>query len=232
MCRSVNELTHLPPLPSPGKFAGVGLNYASHLAEGGTYEKPQFPGMHLRGPTTFVGHQQTLLVPKLSAPLDYEVELTFVIGTRARYVTANRALDHGAGYSIFNDASIRDYQQIPYAGVAGKNFAATGSFGPEFVTADEVPPGAHDLDISTRLNGELVQSDNTANMYWNVAQIIEIRTVIMTLEPGDLVVTGTCAGIGLLKKPPRFLEDGDLVEFEIEGFGVLRNSVASDARPE
>lgn len=226
--RPLDRLKFLPPIPRPGKMVGVGMNYFEHLAEAGIFEKPQFPGMYLRGPTSLVGHNQPMIRPKLSEQLDYEGELLFVVGRRAHHVPEAEALSYVAGYSVFNDGSVRDYCMIPLALVAGKNFDTTGGFGPEFVTADELPPGAGGLTLQTRLNGAVMQKDNTKNMFWNVAKIIEIVSGCMTLEPGDIVATGSCGGVGMMRKPPLWMKPGDVVEVEIEGIGVLRNPIVDE----
>src|SRR5690606_36798977 len=157
-------------------------------------------------------------------------ELAAVIGRRARHVSAEDALQYVAGYSCFNDASVRDYQRKTAQWTIGKNFDATGAFGPFFVTADELPPGAQGLRISTRLNGEVMQDANTGDMLFPVAETIALLTECMTLEPGDVLVMGTPAGVGHARKPQVWMKDGDVVEIEIEGIGVLRNPIVDERR--
>jgi 2-keto-4-pentenoate hydratase/2-oxohepta-3-ene-1,7-dioic acid hydratase in catechol pathway len=170
-----------------------------------------------------------MIRPKASDKFDYEAELAIVIGKRCRNVSEAQALDYVGGYSCFNEGSIRDFQRKSTQWGAGKNFDGTGAFGPEIVTPDELPPGADNLRIMTRLNGETMQDSTTGDMIFKVANIVSTLSVIMTLEPGDVIATGTPSGVGYARKPPRFLTPGDTVEVEIEGIGVLRNSVADEA---
>src|SRR5690606_27583445 len=156
-----------------------------------------------------VGHGQPILRPRSSDMLDYEAELVAFIGKAGRHISRDRALDHVAGYGLFNDASIRDYQLRTTQWTMGKNFDATGGFGPDFVSADELPPGAKGLRIQTRLNGQVVQDANTADMVFDVVETIALLSACMTLEPGDLIVTGTPAGVGMARKPPLWMKPGD-----------------------
>lgn len=226
--RPLEGLKLLPPVPRPGKTICIGLNYALHAKEGGN-PIPDYPALFLRGPTSLTAHNQPMIRPRASTKLDYEAELAFVIGRRARHVSEADALGYIAGYSCFNEGSVRDYQRKSTQWTAGKNFDRTGAFGPELVTADELPPGADGLRICTRLNGETMQDSTTADMIFRVARLVAILSEAMTLEPGDVVATGTPSGVGYARTPPRFLTPGDVVEVEIEGIGVLRNTVEDEA---
>ncbi len=225
--RPLAELRYLPPVWNPSKAICLGLNYVDHAAEGG-HPPPDYPTLFMRGPSSLVGHGQPIIRPAASTKLDYEAELVAVIGTRARHVAEAEALTVVAGYSIFNDGSVRDYQRKTQQWTIGKNFDATGGFGPEFVTADELPPGARGLGIRSRLNGQVMQNANTADMIFPVAQTIALITECLTLEPGDLLIMGTPAGVGYARTPPVFMRDGDVCEIEIEGIGVLSNPVRDE----
>ena len=217
----------LPPVPNPRKIICLGLNYADHAAEGG-HARPEYPSIFLRVATSLVGHGQGLVRPRVSDKLDYEAELVLVVGKRARHLTAANALDAVAGYSCFNDGSLRDYQRKTGQWTIGKNFDATGAFGPWFVPAADLPPGAVGLKIESRLNGQVMQSDNTRNMLFPVVETMCLVTEALTLEPGDLVVMGTPSGVGYARKPPVWMKAGDRIEIEIEGIGVLSNPVVDE----
>lgn len=220
---------YCPPLVRPPKIICVGLNYADHTKES-PYEQPSYPSVFPRFASSLIGHGEPIRRPLCSTHLDYEGELVAVIGRGGRHISRERALDHVAGYSIFNDASIRDYQFKTPQWTVGKNFDATGAFGPDFVTADELPPGGQGLGLETRLNGVTVQSANTGDMLFGVAEIIATLSEAITFEVGDVLVTGTPAGVGFVRKPPLFMQDGDTVEVEIEGVGILRNPVRDETR--
>lgn len=220
----------LPPVPRPGKIICVGLNYADHTAES-PYAQPEYPTLFPRFATSLIPDQAPIIRPRKSHELDFEGELAVVIGKTARHVSPEDALSHVAGYSIFNDASIRDYQFKTPQWTVGKNFDGTGAFGPVLVTADELPQGAAGLAVETRLNGETVQRGNTADMIYSVADLISIISEAITLEPGDVIATGTPAGIGWARTPKLFMRPGDTVEVEIEQIGLLRNPVADEAAP-
>src|SRR5690606_23513534 len=185
----------LPPLSRPTKIICVGLNYADHTAES-PYEQPDYPTLFLRLHTSLVAHDQPIIRSKLSDSLDYEGEVAVVLGKGGRYISKENALDCVAGYSIFNDGSIREYQFKAPQWTVGKNFDGTGGFGPDLVTADELPAGAKGLKIETRLNGNVVQSASTTDMIFDVATLISIISEAITLEAGDVIVSGTPAGIG------------------------------------
>jgi 2-keto-4-pentenoate hydratase/2-oxohepta-3-ene-1,7-dioic acid hydratase in catechol pathway len=225
--RPVAGLQRLMPIARPGKIICIGLNYALHAKEGGN-PIPDYPAVFLRTQTSLVGPDAPMLRPACSSKLDYEAELAIVIGTHARNVAEDRALDHVGAYTLFNDGSVRDYQRKSTQWTMGKNFDATGAFGPELVTPDELPPGAAPLRITARVDGQTVQDSTTSDMIFSVARCIAILSEVMTLEPGDVIATGTPSGVGYARKPPLFLAPGMAVEIEVEGIGVLRNSVADD----
>jgi len=214
----------LPPLGHPSKILCIGLNYRAHSVETGL-GAPDYPAVFARFPSCLVGHGAPLVKPVVSDQLDYEAELVAVIGRRCKGVPVAAALDFVAGYSVFNEASIRDYQMRTSQWTIGKNFDGTGAFGPWLVTPDELPPGASGLGIRTRLNGQLVQDGNTVDMVFGVAALVSILSEVMTLEPGDLIVTGTPSGVGMSRKPPLFMKAGDVCEVEIDRIGTLRNPV-------
>lgn len=217
----------LPPLPAPGKIICVGLNYVDHSLESG-FVVPAYPAVFARFASSLIGSGAPLICPSVSTQFDYEGELVAVIGKAGRHIGENEALDHVIGYSIFNEASVRDYQTKSPQWTVGKNFDGTGAFGPMLVTADELPPGAIGLRIQTRLNGETVQQASTSDMVFNVASLISILSEAMTLEPGDIIVTGTPAGVGMARKPQLFMKQGDVCEVEIEGIGILTNRVEDE----
>ena len=225
--RPLAQLRFGLPVARPGKILCLGLNYLEHAKEGG-HARPQFPSVFLRCLTSLVSHQSAILRPSVSETLDYEAELLVVIGRRAKHITAADALACVAGYACFNDGSIREFQRRTSQWDMGKNFDRTGGFGPWMVSADELPAGAKGLRIESRLNGKVLQSDNTANMMFPVAETIADLTQGITLEPGDLVATGTPSGVGHARKPPLWMRPGDVCEIEIEGIGVLRNPIADE----
>lgn len=227
--RSVDPagLSFLPPLSRSPKIICLGINYSEHAAEMGG--KPTtFPTIFARFATSFVAHGQPIVRPRVSEQLDYEGELVAVIGKGGKNIDRANALDHIAGYSIFNDGSIRDYQRLTTQFMPGKNFDSTGGFGPWLVTADEVPPGAAGLALETRLNGQTVQKSSTSLMIFDVAETVHVLSSFMTLLPGDMLVTGTPSGVGAARKPPLWMKHGDVVEVEIEGLGVLRNPIVDE----
>jgi len=215
-----------PTVWNPGKIICVGLNYADHAAES-SLAKPDYPVLFLRVTTTLVGHGQPLIVPRCSEQFDYEGEMVVVIGKSGRNISLAKALDHVAGYSIFNEGSIRDYQFKSQTWTSGKNFDGTGGFGPDLVTADEVPAGGKGLRISTRLNGKTLQDANTNDMMFDVPELIRTISEVMTLLPGDIIVSGTPSGVGFARKPPVWMKPGDTCEVEVEGLGVLSNPIAA-----
>lgn len=225
--RSLADVRLLPPVGNPGKIVCLGLNYVDHAAEGG-HAKPTYPSLFLRCTTSLCGHGQPILRPRCSTALDYEAELVAVVGRKARHVGRGEALGVIAGYSCFNDGSVRDYQRKTGQWTIGKNFDATGGFGPWFVSADELPPGATGLAIRSRLNGQVMQDANTRDMIFPVDETVALLTECMTLEPGDLLVMGTPAGVGYARKPPVWMKAGDTIEVEIEGIGTLSNPIRDE----
>lgn len=218
-------IRYLPPVARAEKFLCVGLNYRAHTAEG-PYEQPDYPTLFARFASSLIGHGAPLIRPRLSDKFDYEGELVAVIGKTARFVSPETALTHVAGYSIFNDGSLRDYQRRTPQWTPGKNFDGTGAFGPHFVTADALPPGCAGLRLQTRLNGQTVQDAPIDDMVFPVATLVSIISQVMTLNPGDVIVTGTPSGVGHARKPPLWMKPGDLCEVEITGLGTLSNPVA------
>lgn len=215
------------PVARPGKIICLGLNYLEHAKEGG-HQKPQFPSIFFRCQTSLMPHEAPMLRPKASEQLDYECELVAVVGKRVKHATLANATSCIAGYSCFNDGSVRAFQRRTSQWDMGKNFDQTGGFGPWFVSADELPRGAIGLNIQTRLNGTVMQSDNTTNMMFPVAETVVDVSQGLTLEPGDLLVMGTPSGVGHARKPPVWMKDGDTVEIDIERIGVLRNPVVNE----
>ena len=218
------EVRFLPCIPHPSKSICLGVNYHDHAAEGGN-KVADYPTIFLRGPSSLIGHLGKIPLSRVSDKLDYEAELALVIGKAAKDVTEERALDHVFGYACFNDATFRDYQRKTTQWTIGKNFDATGGFGPWIVLADELPPGAVGLHIESRLNGNVMQSASTKDMVFAVAQTISLMSQCMTLEPGDVILMGTPAGVGYARTPPVWMRPGDVIEIEIEGIGTLRNTI-------
>ena len=218
----------LQPFVAHGKIICVGLNYADHAAES-SMTAPEFPVLFARFTSSLIAHNEPIVRPRVSEKLDYEGELVAVIGMGGRHISKARALDHIIGYSIFNDGSIRDYQLRTTQWTVGKNFDATGAFGPLFVTADELPPGARGLKLVTRLNGQVMQSASTDDLIFDIATLVAGISEAMTLNPGDIIVTGTPSGVGGARKPPVWMKAGDVCEVEVERIGILRNPVDDEA---
>jgi 2-keto-4-pentenoate hydratase/2-oxohepta-3-ene-1,7-dioic acid hydratase in catechol pathway len=224
----VADVTPALPLAHPGKFICVGLNYALHAKEGG-HDIPTYPSFFPRYATSLVPAGGNVIRPKSSITLDYECELAFIIGKGGRHISEADALGHVFGYTLFNDVSVREYQRKTSQWTPGKNFDGTGPFGPFVVTPEELPPGASGLRITTRVNGETMQDSNTEDMIFTVANIIATLSEFMTLEPGDVVATGTPSGVAHARKPPAWMKAGDVVEVEVEKIGVLHNRVVDEA---
>jgi 2-keto-4-pentenoate hydratase/2-oxohepta-3-ene-1,7-dioic acid hydratase in catechol pathway len=225
--RNLSEIQFETLIDRPGKIVCMGLNYADHAKEGGN-ARPEYPSFFMRVPSSLAAHNAPLIRPTVSDKLDYEAELAFIVGKRARNLTRENALDCIAGFSVFNDGSIRNYQRKTTQWTIGKNFDQTGGFGPCLVTPDELPPGAHGLQIQSRLNGAVMQNANTKDFLWDVAETIVLITECMTLEPGDVVITGTPAGVGYARTPPVFMKPGDICEIEVEGIGILKNTIQDE----
>jgi 2-keto-4-pentenoate hydratase/2-oxohepta-3-ene-1,7-dioic acid hydratase in catechol pathway len=215
------------PIANPTKFICVGLNYALHAKEGG-HEIPTYPSFFLRVATSLVAAGAPVIRPKASIQLDYECELAIVIGKAGRHIPEEKALEHVFGYTVFNDVSVRDFQRKTSQWMPGKNFDGTGPLGPWIVTADELPPGAAGLRITTRVNGETMQDSNTSDMIFSTARTIALLSEFMTLEPGDVIATGTPSGVAHAREPPTWMKAGDTVAVEVERIGVLTNPVVDE----
>lgn len=217
------SVTFLSPVPNPDKIICIGLNYMSHIKETGR-EKPAKPSIFTRYPSSLVGHDAHLIRPKASDWFDFEGEIAVVIGKPGRDILEDQALDHVAGYSCFNDGSIRDFQRHTSQFWAGKNFDRSGSIGPWIVTSDELSdPSAQTLQ--TRLNGEIMQQASISDLAFSISELIAYVSIVTELLPGDIIATGTPSGVGLFREPKLFMKDGDLIEVEISGIGTLSNIV-------
>lgn len=222
-----SEVTLTSPVANPDKIICIGLNYMSHIKETGR-EKPAYPSIFTRYPSSVIGHDQPLVRPKASTWFDFEGELAVVIGKPGRNISEADAMQHVAGYSCFNDGSIRDYQRHTSQFWAGKNFDDSGSMGPWMVTADELTdPAAQTME--TRLNGEVVQSTSISDLAFNIAEQIAYLSIVTKLLPGDIIATGTPSGVGLFREPKLFMKDGDKIEVEISGIGILSNGIVDES---
>jgi 2-keto-4-pentenoate hydratase/2-oxohepta-3-ene-1,7-dioic acid hydratase in catechol pathway len=227
----LNAVRILPPVPKPPKILCVGLNYDDHLEESGL-KKPVYPEIFARFATSLLAHGQPIRQPPESSTLDYEAELAVVIGRSGRRIDRDKALDHVAGYSLFNDATIREFQLRTPQWTMGKNFDGTGAFGPWLVTPDALPPGARGLRIQGRLNGRVMQDASTGRLIFDVPALIAMISAAISLEPGDVIITGTPGGVGAARKPPVFMQPGDVFEVEIERMGILSNPVQRESEDE
>lgn len=225
---ALSDVTLLPPIPRPSKILCIGLNYRDHSAESG-FEVPTYPAVFARFANSLIAHGDAMIRPNASNLLDYECELAVVIGKGGRHIREADALAHIAGYSLFNDGSVRDFQIKSQQWTMGKTFDATGAFGPELVTREELPPGCAGLQIRTILNGTVLQDANTKDMIFDVVKLVTILSEAMTLAPGDVIVSGTPGGVGALRKPQIWMKPGDRCTIEIEKIGSLVNSVAQEA---
>jgi 2-keto-4-pentenoate hydratase/2-oxohepta-3-ene-1,7-dioic acid hydratase in catechol pathway len=217
------EVTFGPVVPDPEKVICIGLNYRDHAHET-KLAIPEVPNVFAKYANTLIGDGEAIVIPPATSQVDYEAELCFVIGRRAKEVSQDEAMDYVAGYTIFNDVSARDYQLRTSQWTLGKSFDTFGPVGPALVTKDEIPD-PHALGIRLRVGDELLQDSSTSNMIFRVAEIVSHLSSAMTLEPGDIVATGTPAGVGFTRKPPRYLHGGETVRVEIDGLGVLQNPV-------
>ena len=224
--RKLSEAELLAPIPRPGKILCLGLNYKDHAKESGT-PLPKEPIVFSKAPTAVIGPGQAIQIPRATTEVDYEVEMAFVIGQECKEIDAKDAYDYIAGYTILNDVSARDYQLKKGGGQwhLGKSFDTFCPIGPWIVTRDEVR-NPHKLDIRLRLNGKTMQHSNTRHLCFRVDAIVEYLSRVFTLEPGDVVATGTPGGVGFVRKPPRFLRRGDVLRLDIEDIGRLENCVA------
>jgi acylpyruvate hydrolase len=228
--RPLTGLKYGLPVARPGKIICLGLNYLDHVKEGPNRDNiPKFPTIFMRGLTSMVPHEQAIIRPKVSEQLDFEAEMMLIVGKRAKHLTMASATSCVAGYACSNEGSVREFQRKTTQWDMGKNFDRTGGFGPWMVTADELPDAGKGLKIESRLNGTVMQSDNTDNMMFPVAEMLVYVTQGMTLEPGDIIFTGTPSGVGHARKPnPVWMKHGDVCEIEIEGLGVLRNPIEDE----
>lgn len=226
----VSQIRFLPPLSRPPKIICVGLNFSDHTSES-KYEQPDYPTLFFRVATSLIAHDQPMIRPRVtdSEGLDYEGEIAVVIGKGGRHISKDAALSHVAGYSVFNDGSVREYQFKTPQWTVGKNFDGTGAFGPDLVTADALPPGVKGLRLETRLNGEVVQSASTDEMVFDVESLISIISEAITLEAGDVIVSGTPSGIGWARSPKLLMKAGDVCEVSVEKIGTLRNVIADES---
>lgn len=219
-----DEVRLRPPLLRPGKILCAGTNYLSHLAENPKATRPEEPFFFAKLPSVVIGPQDPIVKPALTEQLDYEVELAVVIGRPMRDVPAERALEYVAGYTILNDVSARDVQFRNNQITLGKNFDTFAPMGPCLTTADEIPDPSR-LRLRTWVNGELRQDEPAAGMIFSIPELLARLSAVLTLEPGDVVSTGTPAGVGVFRQPPVFLQPGDIVTMEIDGIGRLENPV-------
>ncbi|EJM05717.1 2-keto-4-pentenoate hydratase/2-oxohepta-3-ene-1,7-dioic acid hydratase [Pseudomonas sp. GM102] len=220
------EVTFLPVIPNPGKVLCIGINYATHVRETGR-EMPTYPMIFTRFADSQTAHLQPIIRPEASHKLDFEGELAVVIGKPARHVKQADALDYVAGYACYNDGSVRDWQKHTIQFIPGKNFPNTGGFGPCLVTSDEIGD-PQDLQLTTRLNGEVMQHTSTSDMIFDVRKLIEYCSTFTELAPGDVIVSGTTGGVGAFREPPVWMKPGDEVEIEISRIGILRNSIVDE----
>lgn len=224
---ALEDITFLPAIPDPRKIFCVGINYRTHVEEAGR-EIPARPMIFTRFADSQAAHLQPIIRPRVSEKLDFEGELAVVIGKTARHVKAADALKHVAGYSCYNDGSVRDWQKHTIQFTPGKNFPSTGGFGPWLVTTDEIPDPSR-LTLTTRLNGAVVQHATTDDLIFDTGTLIEYLSTFTTLYPGDVIITGTTGGVGAFRQPPLWMKPGDVVEVEISNIGILRNTVVDEA---
>ena len=225
---SIDDVQLLPPFPNPGKVICIGLNYVDHSEEVGI-ALAAYPTVFARFASSLIGHGAPIAMPRQSAQLDYEGELVAVIGRGGQNISREEALDHVAGYSIFNDVTVRDYQLRTSQWTVGKNFDKTGAFGPFFVVSEALPAGCKGLHLTTRLNGRIVQDAAITDMVFDVEALIVSLSDAFALCAGDVIVTGTPGGIGMSHHPPLWMKPGDVCEVEISSLGILRNSIVSTA---
>lgn len=215
-----------PLIPSPGRIICVGINYKEHIKEMGR-EPPDHPWLFVRWPDSQVGHGQPLIANSISEKYDFEGELALVIGKAGHRIKAADALDYVAGYSCFMDGSVRDWQNHGSQFTPGKNFHASGSFGPWLVTIDDIPDPTV-LNLQTRLNGDVMQAASISDLKFDIPALIEYCSTFAKLQPGDVISTGTPGGVGFARKPPVWLKEGDTIEVDIDGIGVLSNPVRAE----
>ncbi len=220
------DISYLPVIPNANKILCVGINYMGHIKETGR-EMPSHPVMFTRFADSMVGHGQPLIRPRVSEQFDYEGELAVIIGKTARHVSCDDAMDYVAGYSCCNEGSVRDYQYHTIQFTAGKNFYRSGGFGPWMVTSDEQSDPTQ-FHLQTRLNGDVLQDAPVSDLCFDIPHLIEYCSIWTPLAPGDVLVTGTPGGVGRVRKPPIWMKPGDIVEVDIRGVGILRNTIADE----
>jgi 2-keto-4-pentenoate hydratase/2-oxohepta-3-ene-1,7-dioic acid hydratase in catechol pathway len=220
----LSQITWLPVIPNPGKILCIGVNYKDHREETAN-DEVRHPAVFLRTAESQTGHRSAIVRPFESPTLDYEAEIALIIGREGRRIRRGQAWDYIAGYSCYNDGSVREFQRHTTQYTAGKNFIGTGGFGPWMLTADEIPPGTV-LSLSCHLNGELMQKATTDQMIFGIPTIIEYLSTITRLQPGDVIVTGTPGGVGARRTPPVWMKPGDHVEVSVDRIGVLENTIA------
>lgn len=223
---NIKDVEWLPVIPNPDKVLCVGLNYLKHIIETGR-ETPKHPTLFTRFASAQVGHERPMILPKASTHFDFEGELAVVIGKAGRHITKENAMAHVAGYSLFNDGSIRDWQRHTLQFTAGKNFVGSGSFGPWIVTKDEIT-NVDRLVLETRLNGEIVQREGIDDLLFKIPELIEYISTFTELLPGDVIATGTPGGVGAFRSPPLWMRPGDVIEVTVDGIGTLRNSIKAE----
>lgn len=223
---ALSDISFLPTLPDPGKIICVGINYEAHRIETGR-PKSDYPTLFVRFPESQVGHLEPMIKPKASERFDYEGELVVIIGKPGHQIEKKDAFAHIAGYSCYNDGSIRDWQGHSSQFTPGKNFYRSGAFGPWMVTPDEIPD-AGKLTLSTRLNGEVMQHTSTSDLIFDIPTLLNYISAFTPLQPGDCIVTGTPGGVGARRTPPVWMKPGDTVEVEISGIGTLRNPIVGE----
>ena len=223
---NLDQVTLLAPIPRPPKLICVGLNYRDHAAE--THlQIPKVPTIFNKFPNVVIGPGEPIILPKVESRPDYEAEFVFVIGRGGRHIPASRAMDHVFGYTIANDVSARDYQMATTQWLMGKTFDTFAPMGPWIVTAGEIPD-PHSLDISLEIAGERLQQSNTRELIFKIPELVEFISTVVTLETGDVILTGTPAGVGFVRKPPRYLQPGDQVTIRIDKIGTLVNPVIAE----
>lgn len=223
---SCDEVTFAPVIPNPDKIVMAAVNYWDGTPD--PDKAPPYPVLFLRLPSSQIGHGAPLIQPRNSQKLDFEGELAVIIGKGGRHISASDAMDHVAGYAIYNDGSVRDWQKHSHQFTPGKNFSGTGAFGPWMVAADDLPIARGGVSLVTRVNGVEKQRTDTSRMIFDIPYLISYISTFAPLVPGDVIVTGTCTGFGTTRQPPEFLKPGDVVEVEIAGIGVLSNRVMQE----
>lgn len=224
---AVQPTAFRPLVVRPPKLLCLGLNDVDHAREG-NFEVPEYPAVFARVASSLIGHRQPMLRPPESEQLDYEVELAVVIGTGGRRIREADALQHIAGYTVFNDGTLRDYQRRTHQWTLGKNWHGTGALGPELVTSDELPPGAEGLELATHVGDERLQDGNTSRMVFPVAKTVAILSQVLLLEPGDVIAMGTVRGVGHARRPPRWLRPNETVRASIEQIGEIENPIIDE----